>query len=118
VIGAALSGIVPALQFIEPAIALSVILLGALLLAPRRIDPRAGLALIAASALLHGYAHGAEMAGASFVAYASGFALASAGLHAVGLGAGAWMQRTRAWIWNAAATLVGASGVVLLAARL
>ncbi|MEW5881692.1 MAG: HupE/UreJ family protein [Pseudomonadota bacterium] len=116
--GAALSAAVPALRFIEPGIALSVVLLGALLLGGRHIDVRVGLALIAGAALLHGYAHGAEMASASFATYAAGFALASALLHGLGFALGAWTQKTQAWVWRAAAAGTAISGAAMLVTRL
>ena len=46
-----------------------------------------GAVLVAVFALLHGHAHGAELAGdAAAVTYAAGFAIATALLHAIGLG--------------------------------
>ncbi|MGO4392852.1 HupE/UreJ family protein [Variovorax sp. M-6] len=104
---------------VEAGIALSVVALAALMLGARRIAPMAGLALVAFVGLLHGHAHGGELTGGhSFMAYAAGFMLASTLLHAVGLGAGAALQRLPAWAWRTATALIGGSGLLMLAARL
>jgi len=81
-----------ALPMVEAGIAASVIVLGtAVALAAR--PPRAvraplalSLGLAALFGLLHGHAHGTEMAdGATPLAYAAGFLLATAALHGAGL---------------------------------
>lgn len=114
---AALAGV--ALPQIEPGIAASVVVLGALLLMARRIGLAAGFALVAVAAVFHGYAHGTEMStGQSFAAYAAGFMLGSAFLHGVGLAAGTLLQRLPVWVGRSVAALVGASGLVMLVARL
>ena len=68
---------------IEPMTALSVSLLGGLLLVAPFMSNRVGLALIGACALLHGYAHGTEVSG-SLTGFFAGFVMASAILHAAG----------------------------------
>lgn len=104
---------------VEPGIAASVALLGALLLLARRAGVMAGLALVATAALLHGVAHGADMvAGQSVVLYATGFMLGSAALHGLGLVAGNALQRLPLWVGRTVAGLMAASGVVMLATRL
>lgn len=108
-----------ALPLIEPGVAASVAILGALLLLARRIGLITGLALISVAALLHGYAHGSELAaGQSFASYAAGFMLGSVALHGVGLAVGNALQNLPTWIGRTAAVLMGASGLVMLAARL
>ncbi|HKY02692.1 MAG TPA: HupE/UreJ family protein [Burkholderiales bacterium] len=76
------------LPFVEHGIALSVLVLGlsvALVPAPSAIA-KLVLPLIAASAIMHGYAHGAELpADASAAIYVAGFAITTTLLHAVGL---------------------------------
>lgn len=73
-----------ALPAVETLIAASVVVLG-LLVALHVAAPAAlGAAAIAAFGLVHGHAHGAEAAGASFATYAAGFVLATALLHAAG----------------------------------
>jgi urease accessory protein len=122
-VGAVLAMAGVALPGIEPGIAASVALLGALLLMARRVGVASGLALIAASAVFHGFAHGAEMGAGQFVTgtvavYAAGFMLGSAALHGLGLAAGAFMQRLPVWVGRSVAVLMGVSGLVLLATRL
>lgn len=112
----ALAGV--ALPFVEVGVAASVLMLGLLMLGGRRVPLAVGVSLVAGAALLHGHAHGSELAtGQSFAAYATGFMLGSALLHGVGLGAGAGLQRLQGWAWRAVAALIGASGLVMLAAR-
>jgi urease accessory protein len=72
---------------VEPGILTSVIVLGLLVLAAARLPVALGAALVALFALLHGHAHGSELPGeAAAATYAAGFALATALLHAIGLG--------------------------------
>lgn len=112
----ALAGAV--LPLVELVIAMSVVLLGAMLLLGRRIPVAPGLTLVALVAAVHGHAHGSEMAhGDSFALYATGFMLGSALLHAAGLAAGFALQRLPAWVGQLAAALVGSTGL-LLATRL
>jgi urease accessory protein len=78
-----------ALPFVEPGILASVVVLGLLVALAVRLPASAGIAVIGLFALLHGHAHGMmapENAGG--LGYMAGFALATALLHAVGIGAG------------------------------
>ena len=76
-----------AVPMIEAGILASVVILGLLVLAAARVPVTAGAALVAAFALLHGHAHGAELPSeAAAASYAAGFAIATAILHAIGLG--------------------------------
>lgn len=105
--------------YIEAGVALSVALFGVLLLARRQLPAVAGFALVAAAGALHGVAHGAEWAaGSSFAAYATGFVLGSALLHAAGLVAGSWLARVPAWVWRVQAAGVGAAGLFMFASRI
>src|SRR3546814_2182465 len=80
----ALSGV--ALPMVETAIALSVVVFGALVAVNARVVVGAGMAVAAAFALFHGHAHGSELpAGLSAAGYAAGFVLATAMLHAAGV---------------------------------
>jgi urease accessory protein len=77
------------LPFAEIAIGLSVVVLGIILAA--RVNPPAAIAmaLVGLFAIFHGHAHGAEMPEtASGLAYGVGFILATALLHAIGIGVG------------------------------
>jgi urease accessory protein len=118
-LGSALPQLGIALPGVETGVALSVVVLGALMFGARQMPAAAGLALVGTAALLHGVAHGSEMAvGQSFAGYAAGFMLASALLHGAGLLAGGWLQSQRSWLWRGMAALVGGSGVLMLASRL
>ena len=75
-----------ALPQAEGAIALSVLVLGLMVATRRRWAVTAGMALAAAFALFHGYAHGLEMPyAASPAAYGAGFVLATVCLNGVGI---------------------------------
>lgn len=87
--GAGLAGAVAGLPAVETGVALSVVVLGALVASSAKFRLDASAALVAAFALFHGYAHGTEIApGANGYAYGAGFVLATAALHAAGIGAG------------------------------
>ncbi|SHI70534.1 urease accessory protein [Roseomonas rosea] len=74
-----------ALPMVEAGIAASVIVLGAVVALATRPPLAVSLALAALFGLAHGHAHGTEMlAGSGVVAYATGFLLATAALHAAG----------------------------------
>ncbi|KAB2920314.1 MAG: HupE/UreJ family protein [Hyphomicrobiaceae bacterium] len=100
---------------VEPGILASVIVLGLLALGAIRLPVAAGIALVAVFALLHGYAHGAELPlEVAGVTYALGFALATALLHAVGLGVACLSTGERGLsLARGAGALVAVSGVVL-----
>ena len=96
------------LPTVEPVIALSLVLLGALL-ASRTVWSAAAMAAVAALfALFHGAAHGTELQGMEALA---GMVLATALLHAIGLFTGRALQRHSVWwprVAGIAASLVGA----------
>jgi urease accessory protein len=109
--------------WIEQGIALSVMGFGAMVvLACRGVAGRVapGLVLVAAAAMLHGMAHGAEAGGPAFVSYAAGFLASTAVLHGVGLYAGFALQGVRASLARRVAVGVGAglgaAGLYLLGA--
>jgi urease accessory protein len=79
---------------IEQGILLSDFLLGALILAATRLPLTISMGLVSAIAILHGYAHGAEMPqNASGLEYAAGFICATALLHLAGLGTTLLIQK-------------------------
>lgn len=83
-----------ALPFVEPGILASVVVLG--LMVALAVNPPVwvGAAIIGLFALLHGHAHGAEVAHAvNGLEYVAGFALATVTLHAVGIGLALSLQR-------------------------
>jgi urease accessory protein len=74
------------LPMVEAGILASVIVLGALVAASARLSLLAAMPLVAVFGLLHGHAHGAELAlGTAALGYAAGFLLATAALHAAGM---------------------------------
>lgn len=81
-----------ALPAMEPAILASVILLGAFAALALRLPLPAALAGLAAFGLAHGNAHGLEAADGG-LAYVAGFAIATAGLHALGLALGLGLRQ-------------------------
>lgn len=96
-------------------VALSVVLLGVVLLALTRVVEAGVLAgLVALAALFHGLAHGSEVPGTATPAlYVVGFLLATAGLHLAGVALGPAVARSRLAQGLAGAGVVGA-GLVLL----
>ena len=89
-VGAVLGMAGIALPLLEPMIAASVVVLGAA--AALALRPALGQAVLAVAlfGLMHGNAHGLEGAGAG---YATGFVLATAGLHLAGLALGLGLMR-------------------------
>src|SRR5215475_6672269 len=82
---AAMSGVQT--PFVEPAIASSIVVLGLLIALAVRAPVWLGAVIAGLFAFFHGHAHGTEAlaVGVQPVAYATGFALSTAALHAVGL---------------------------------
>ena len=85
VASAALGAAGVTVPYLEQAIALSVVLFGAMLMLANRAMPAMpvalGLGLIAAASSLHGLAHRAETPETGFMGYAAGFMLTTAVLH-------------------------------------
>jgi urease accessory protein len=80
--------------FVEAGIAASVLVLGAIVAFGVRAPVAVAMALVAAFAVFHGHAHGAEMPSDTAVAaYAAGFVLATALLHAAGVTLGLMIGR-------------------------
>lgn len=111
--GLAVLGIQGAAQAasLELVIALSVVVLGVMLLMGRGLPPLAGMALIAVAGLAHGWAHGAEMAGQSFAAYAAGFLLSTLVMHMVGLMAGHKLFQLRQGMARGMGWMLAAAGL-------
>lgn len=94
---------------VEIGIALSAMVLGALVLAGIRLPLLASVLVVAFFALFHGHAHGTELEpGQNAMLYSLGFVIVTGLLHAVGIGIGL-IQR-----WELGRTLLrGAGGLVL-----
>jgi len=84
------------LPFVEIGIGLSVVVLGIAVAVGFRLPTAGAMALVGFFAIFHGHAHGAEMpATASALEYGLGFILATAALHASGIGLGLLIGRLR-----------------------
>lgn len=85
------------LPYAEPAILASVVTLGILVMLAADLPVWVGALVIGTFAVFHGYAHGSEVAetvnGAEYMA---GFAMATASLHALGIGFALLMNRIHA----------------------
>jgi urease accessory protein len=108
---------------IEVGIAASVVVFGMLIMMPSNFSTTAAIAVAGFFAVFHGHAHGAEMPiGSSIAGYAAGFTVATAFLHAVGLGAGTAIARlddARAkWVQNLGGAAMALTGVAILAQTL
>jgi urease accessory protein len=80
--------------FVEPGILASVVALGLLVTLAVDLPVSIGALIIGAFALLHGHAHGSEVAETvSGAEYMAGFALATAALHLIGIGAALGLAR-------------------------
>lgn len=113
----ALSGL--SLPFVEPVVVASVVVLGLLTLVALQVSVVAGMAMVGAFALFHGYAHGGELGEAGALSFCVGFALATALLHAAGAGAGLGMARLASgsgrWLTRAAGGLTALCGLWIAA---
>lgn len=81
------------LPAVEPVILASVIVIGAVVALAVRPPLGVALAMVALFGLAHGHAHGTEGPAAGLAAYAAGFTLATAGLHAAGYTLGRGLGR-------------------------
>lgn len=107
---------------VEHAVALSVVLFGAMLVLSWWGVPVVwGLGFIALAAASHGLAHGAETPATGFYGYAAGFLITSIVLHLLGVGLGRFLRSALAGRGTLVLTALGAltSGAgVLMFARL
>jgi urease accessory protein len=104
------------LPFTETGILASVLALGVIVAAAVRLPLAWSMALVGFLALFHGQAHGAEMPpDSSGLAFAVGFLLATAALHATGIGIGIFFkQRSTPILTRAAGACVALLGVWLV----
>jgi urease accessory protein len=94
IVGFALSLLGAPLPLVEPTILASVVALGLLLTFAVKMPVALGAVVVAAFAMFHGHAHGSELGGATAFAYAAGFAIATAALHAGGIVIGIAIDKT------------------------
>jgi urease accessory protein len=116
--GAALGMASIPLPFVEFGVAASVIVLGGVVAFARGAPIAIAMGVVALFAIFHGHAHGSEMPlDAAGSAYAAGFMLATALLHAAGIALGCAIGRVadgRAG-YRLGGSLVALSGLVILA---
>lgn len=102
----------------EIMIALSVLVLGGAVATNASSALSAGVAVVAAFALFHGGAHGAEAPDQTgFASYAAGLALATAGLHASGIAIALWLK-ARPWTLRIVGAPIALAGATMLFARI
>jgi urease accessory protein len=100
-----------ALPGVEPMIAGSLIVVGALLLSPRQLPLAAGALAMGGFALFHGAAHGQELSGSAALA---GMLLGTVILHAMGIALGLALRRGAHWLPRLAGAGVALTGLGLL----
>lgn len=101
----------PGLPGVEPMIAASLLVIGALLMMPGR--PLLAVLPVAGFALFHGAAHGQELSGGAAL---SGMLMGSALLHGAGIALGLALQRASRWLPRASGLSVAMLGLGLLVA--
>jgi urease accessory protein len=97
------------MPLVEPAISLSVVILGLFVALAVKAPFGLGAAIAGLFAFFHGHAHGAEATAVGLIAYATGFALATAGLHAAGIAVGVFVEAS---IGRAALRAIGGAQVL------
>jgi len=116
-IGAGLALVGFEMQNVEIGILVSVLMTGLLLGTSRQLHSALIATLVASFALFHGFAHGAEMPQAAQpINYAVGFLLATALLHAIGLGLGALLNKHQLGLKIAGFTTCGLGLYLLISA--
>lgn len=89
VVGGVLGILGVPLPYVEPGIAVSVVVLGLAILAAWRAPVAVAVAIVAAFGVLHGFAHGTELpSNATPAAYSAGFVLSTGLLHLSGIAIG------------------------------
>lgn len=103
--------------FLEPLIAASVLVVGALAVLGRPLPAAVTIAAIGLLGACHGLAHGAEMpASAGMTAYGLGFLATTGLLHGAGLGLGMWLSRLAPAAPRIAGAALAAAGAALIGA--
>lgn len=104
------------LPFVEPLIAASVMALGLLTFAALKVPAAIGMAVAGFFALFHGHAHGAEFGEAGALPFVAGVTMATAMLHAAGVGAGLAIGSGRVrWLTRVAGAATALGGLWIAA---
>lgn len=109
-----------AVPFVEVGIALSVVVLGAIVALGVNASVAAAMGIVGLFAIFHGHAHGTEIPeSTSGITYALGFLIATGLLHLAGIGVGFLIgkagERHGALVFRTAGGLTAMAGVGLLA---
>ena len=97
--------------FVEPGILASVVVLGLMVALAVDLPLTVGAGIVGVFALLHGHAHGSEVAeNVGGFEYMAGFAVATASLHAIGIAFALLMNRMH---WRTAIRIAGAACVLV-----
>ncbi len=101
---------------VETGIALSAIILGAMILAEVRPKPAVAISMVGFFAIFHGHAHGTELpVGQSGLLYSMGFVIATGCLHGVGVALGLVHRLPAGRLaLRGAGTFIAGMGVVFL----
>ncbi|HQU90104.1 MAG TPA: HupE/UreJ family protein, partial [Denitromonas sp.] len=116
--GAGLAALGVVLPAVEGGIGVSVLVLGLLIALAVKLPASVALPMVAVFALFHGYAHVAEMGGASLLSYVGGFVVATALLHGAGYALGRWTPASRVamGVKRGLGAVMAGVGLVLLGA--
>lgn len=104
------------LPYVEPGIAMSVVVLGLAIAAAWRAPVAVAIAIVAVFGVFHGFAHGQELPeSAAPAAYAAGFVLSTGLLHLAGIAIGAIKSLPRGGqLLRGSGALIAATGVWIL----
>jgi urease accessory protein len=113
---AAMAGV--SLPFVEPVILASVVVVGLFAAIALNVATGTAMAMVGFFAFFHGHAHGGEIGEAGPHAYAAGFVIATALLHAAGVAAGLFAGNLFKWdmghaLTRLAGAVTAASGIWL-----
>ena len=106
------------LPFVEPVILASIIFIGIMVALALPFSTAGMAAAVAFFAFFHGHAHGGELGEAGAASFAIGFMIATALLHAVGIGLGIAFGKLqsrdgKSWLTRTAGAVTAAAGVAL-----
>lgn len=106
------------LPFVEPVILASIIFIGIVVALALPFSTAGMAAAVAFFAFFHGHAHGGELGEAGAASFAFGFMIATALLHAAGIGLGIAFGKLQGrdgkfWLTRAAGAITAAAGLAL-----